>query len=126
MLILGMAEQAAQRLLQLEVLDKMLHFILRHLLVFPLFLEILLAFVITPRFGVATVLLGREIAVQMPSFSSSTVPTFLQVSGVISAKDLPNLLQPDWVTRGRGTRTPCSSLLQPCREPPACAFEPSL
>lgn len=62
MLILGMAEQAAQRLLQLEVLDKMLHFILRHLLVFPLFLEILLAFVITPRFGVATVLLGREIA----------------------------------------------------------------
>lgn len=34
MLILGMAERAAQHLLQLVVLDKMLHFICMHLLVF--------------------------------------------------------------------------------------------
>lgn len=59
MLILGTAECAAQHLAQLVVLDKMLHFIRRRLLVFPLFLEIHLAFVITLHFGAATGLLGR-------------------------------------------------------------------
>lgn len=81
MLILGMAERAAQRLVQLVVLDKMLYFICRHLLVFPLFLEILLAFVIMLHFGVATVLLGRETAVQMLVFFYSTVPIFLSGLG---------------------------------------------
>lgn len=98
MLILGTAEQAAQRLVQLVASDKMLRFIWRHLLVSPLFLELLLAFVITLHLGVSTVLLGREIAVQMPSFFSSAVPMFLQVLGLISAKDRPNLLQPGWGT----------------------------
>ena len=80
------------------MLDKKLYFICKLLLVFSLFLEILLAFVIMLHFGVATVLLGREIAVQMLGFFSSTVPMFLQVFRVIRAKDLPNLLQPGWVT----------------------------
>lgn len=45
MLILGTAECAAQRSVQLVVLDKTLHFIHRHLLVLPLFLEVGLAFI---------------------------------------------------------------------------------
>ncbi len=45
MLILGTAECAAQRSVQLAALDKTLHFIRRHLLVLPLFLEINLAFI---------------------------------------------------------------------------------
>lgn len=45
MLILGTAECAAQRSVQLAALDKTLHFIHRHLLVLPLFLEINLAFI---------------------------------------------------------------------------------
>lgn len=76
-----MAERAALRLVQLEVLDKMLYFICRLLLVLPLFLEILLAFVIMLHFGVATVLLGRETAVQMLVFSYGTVPIFLSGLG---------------------------------------------
>lgn len=81
MLILGMAERAALCLVQLEVLDKMLYFICRLLLVLPLFLEILLAFVIMLHFGVATVLLGRETAVQMLFFFYGTVPIFLSGLG---------------------------------------------
>lgn len=72
-------------------------------------------------FGITAVLLGREIMVQMPSFFLSAVPMFLQVLGGTGAKDLPNLLQPGWVTRGRGI---CIPLLLPWWEPPA--FEQSL
>lgn len=51
-------------------------------------------------FGMAAVLLGREVMVQMPSFFLSAVPMFLQVLGRTGAKDLPNLLQPSWFIRG--------------------------
>lgn len=120
------AQQAVQRWVQLVVLDKMLHFICRHLLVFPLFLETLLAFVIMLHFAFATVLLWREIAGLMLAFFWSTTPMFLQLLGVIKAKDLLNLLQPGWVTQGWGIYTQCSLSLLPCQEPPACAFEQSL
>lgn len=43
-------------------------------------------------FGVAAVLLGREMMVQMPSL----FPIFFQVLGRTGAKDPPRLLQPSW------------------------------
>lgn len=46
----------------------------------------LLAFVIMLHFGVATVLSGRETAVRMLGFFSSTVPMVLQVLVVIRAQ----------------------------------------
>lgn len=66
-----------------------------------LFLESLLAFVIMLHFGMTAALLGRERVLQMPSFFLSAVLMFLQVLGATGAKDLPNLLQPSWVTQGR-------------------------
>lgn len=65
-----------------------------------LFLETLLAFVIVLHFGMAAVLLGREMVQVLSSFLSAVSPRVSPGLGENWGQDLPDSLQPSWFAGG--------------------------